>query len=865
MEISDVGEAAAGELIEVIRRVAAAYTPEWHFDTEHPDIGTALALLFADMMSGTREQFAGVPGRCRLRFYELLGAEQLPPKEAGGYVTFTTVSDEVNGAFLEAGERLQGGTPDGRTVVFETRDGLYVSPARLRRVLYADGDADRISGPLDFPLRLREEGRGGISSAVSGQSHVLYIGQDTLFSIDTEGELEVDLHLPPDEWDRWPGRQLLEQAVWSYSGREGFVQFAGARYEEGRVFLHKDVTQPAAAQTELHGVVSRWIRAEVEAIPPQSFMTCPALSMRGAGNSLVPESIFDGELELVPEDFLPFGERPYPFAGVYICSEEVLSKKGASVELEFDLSFEKIPGEIKSVELPVNWRNIMHQSQFEKPEPPDIMISGVIWEYYNGSGWRRLSEAARYGRIFDGSAAEEHVSLRFLCPEDIYPFLLAGREACCIRIRVTRMDHLYEPDGVYITPRIKGLCLSYRYEGEGVYPSYAFGENQKELVPLMCRGGFIPFYSRLPAGRMLGLCFSAPLKERGIKLLFLIQRGSVSEGGPYRFEYYGRDGWQPLRIEDETGNLSHTGLVTLSVEHEFERREIGDASGYWIRIVRREGDFPVIRKIILNAVMASACDGSGRAGNLSAGAVNRMERNIGFINEVSNPEEMAGGCEEETDRQAVSRFAASLRHRGRAVTAKDFEDIVYGSVRNVSQVRCFPGRDETGKRMPGHITLAVLAGPEGTGERFEYLEHDILQCLRPYMDGRLCGEGRLHIVEPVWVPFSLYMTAAVGESARLGTLREKIERRINEFLDPVNGNFDGHGWGIGTLPTVLQIENLCGQMKEILYIRNISLRAERDYGKYVLAAGGEHEIELEGGSGHEYIDIGAGRDRGPDL
>ena len=35
------------ELLQEIAELAASYVPEWQFDTERPDIGSVLALLFA--------------------------------------------------------------------------------------------------------------------------------------------------------------------------------------------------------------------------------------------------------------------------------------------------------------------------------------------------------------------------------------------------------------------------------------------------------------------------------------------------------------------------------------------------------------------------------------------------------------------------------------------------------------------------------------------------------------------------------------------------------------------------------------------------------------------------------------------------
>ena len=44
-------------IMQEIRSRAAAYTPEWHLDTENPDIGTALAIVYAGIQSGLDRKF----------------------------------------------------------------------------------------------------------------------------------------------------------------------------------------------------------------------------------------------------------------------------------------------------------------------------------------------------------------------------------------------------------------------------------------------------------------------------------------------------------------------------------------------------------------------------------------------------------------------------------------------------------------------------------------------------------------------------------------------------------------------------------------------------------------------------------------
>lgn len=830
------------DTVKTIKNRSLSYTPEWNFDTDQPDMGTALGLLFADMMGDTLRHFYRLPQKYQMEFYNLLGLELLPSDEAAGYVTFSTVNEKVQGSWVKEGEKVIGKAEGGETVIFETKEDLYVSPARLNRVYYVNGTIDSISQPLEFPVKIQQ--------MKNRQSHIFYIGHDVLFGIKTEGEIVLDFHLSRNVLKKEQEDFLMNRITWSYYSREGFVEFSGFRYEEGRIYLYKDMAMPPFERVAIQGRESFWLQMETQGMAPLSRISFSGLSLSSSGSYLAPEMVYDGNMEMDREHFFPFGDHPYPYAEVYISSEEAFSKRGASLELNFRLDFLEYPGELKSPELPVKWHNIMHHSEFRKPEPVDIRIDTVIWEYYNGFGWIRIPDTGSSEAIFRENAGEQDISVTFICPEDIAPFLLAARESYCIRIRIARMTNLYSMDGIYIVPRIKNLTLHYQCPESGMLPGAACCTNDLKTEELKCSRDFSPFYNAFPDNEMLYLSFTKPLGEEGIRLLFAIKGEREDIHTRYRYEYYGRDGWKTLRVEDETKQLSRTGLVTIYREHSFARQEFFGCLGYWIRIVReRDGKenqgtgFPVIAGIYINSTTAAAGKGSGKNGNLSAGAITDMERSIGFINKVTNWDDMTGGCDGESREQAVRRMAAFLRHRGRAVTAADYEDIVLHGVRNLLQVRCFPGRNEKGERVPGHIALAVL--PEKEEERhFEHIKERICECLLPHIDRRIYEERRLHIVKPEWVSMKLYMTVVTKSSSRQFQLREKLIQKINAFLDPVTGNFDGTGWKIGLLPSVLQIENLCSQMEEILYVKHISLKDESLTGCYVLGAGGEHEIEM---------------------
>lgn len=829
------------QIWERLREKARLAVPEWKFHPEDPDIGTALAILFTDMMSDSVSLFQQRIRQYPVCLYHLLDADIFPASGASGQVTFSTVNDEVEGSYLERGTEVIGEGDEGEPIPFETEEDLFVSPAVLQKIFYVDGTTDYISQPLSLPLwDNRMENR---------QTHEFYIGHDYLFSVLTRGQIRLHFSLQSVQQAQELEERLLHDISWFYSCDEGFHPFFSVHFENGTLILDKEMGTaeqpfPKMAKREQNGRNCFWLRAECRLIAPDTQIVFPAISLSSSGSHLIPDMVYNGERELEADHFLPFGESPVPFAEFCIGSEEVFSKKGAEITIHFQLSFQKIPSEFVSPEIPIQWKAIMHSSDFKEKKKHEITIVTVLWEYYNGNGWAMIPETRQYEMMFGSGEPGTYHHLVFSCPEDTSPVLVGAWETFCIRARIVKMSHTITIDGVYLVPVMDDLTLSYRYTGRRGNPETAYAVNEMTEEPMNCTDEFLPFYNSFPRKKMLYLAFSRPLREELIRLLITLRQPQERPNALCRYEYYGGRGFMPWRVEDETESLSRTGSLVTEACHDFEKQTFFGISGYWLRLTAEDGEvssFQEIKDLVLNSVRATAKSESGSRGNLEAGKINRTAENIGFINQVINREAFAGGCDREEPEHAGRREASWLRHRNRAVTKRDFEDIVYGGVRSILQVKCFPGRDEKGNRAAGHITLAVLTEGE---VQFSEKKKEILECLRPCMSRLLLEEHRLHIIRPQRVAVKGHLSVVIPEEEKQYRVREKLKQRICDFIHPVTGNFDGKGWEIGVLPTAMQIQNACSQVKGVSYIRHISLEWEQDRGLYALGASGNHEIEI---------------------
>ena len=596
MELPRIDRRTKEDLLRYIKKYLSSYTPEWRFDEDNPDIGTALAYIYAEMMSETIYRFNQAAEKNRVMFFSKIGARLLPAVPAGGYVTFSLVNNEAQGVEVKQGEAVAADTPDGESLTFETLQDVYVTPVTpdclylccreqdLITSLFEDGGSSQLEDCPLFSLQ-----------GVNLQKHELYFSHPSVLYILHEAWIYCCFH---DSSGRPMEPALLkafldrQNVIFEYYSSEGFQPFQGQEIIQGQIALKKGVQQPPFALWEHDGVESYWIRCRVLDAEPFEAFFMGTMTMRSIGREIIPDTVNAGGVDQRVREFFPFGERPALYDEVYFISDEVVRKKGAMITLDFDLEFMKFPLETQEISQEVDWKAIMKRSEFKVDMEYDISIAEVIWEYFNGDGFARLFVNHQYSQVFgvqDGTAYRR-VSLHFRCPRDLEPVLVNSSNACCIRARVLKINNLYKLKGDYISPLVSNPRLRYEYLFEGLTPEYFSAVNNLDQISF-------PQYSLKQNGAefcmlegvrdevpSLYLGFEAPPLGGPIKMLFSMEENMSVSMPLLQFEYSGKRGWKNLNAIDETENFRKTGIITMIGSPDFEKRRLLGKERYWIRI-----------------------------------------------------------------------------------------------------------------------------------------------------------------------------------------------------------------------------------------------------------------------------------------
>ncbi|KEO83293.1 putative baseplate assembly protein [Tumebacillus flagellatus] len=624
------------DLIERMKEMVPYYTPDWRFSPNDPDPGTALFYLFADMYLQNIDRLNRVPVKNMIAFLNLLDVKRLTARPAQGYATFHLSVGTPHSVLIPKGTEVAAEGADGSKIVFQTQETMLATPARI-------DDAVLVSAKQDAIVRVTEALQTGapitlfdVASGLNEQSHALYIGHRDLLWIEGAAEIQLQFFNSKEpyrqqqcgEWFADPAR-----VEWRYLTEEGWQPFDEVTGDGHQLWLRKKRTA-ALAFTELHGIENRWIQARLR--PGRTLSDAHPLLIDGLrlktqslneqrNGGFAPDVMFANDAQADPEGCFPFGEFLAPYSLFYIASDEAFSKQQSIIELSMTLK--SVHNQLMPVEEPeIEWKLVMKESDIpKKPKVYLASIRNVVWEYWNGKSWARLTNAPEQEELFYKPTVEGmDVTVRFRCPDDMAETFVNGHYKRFLRIRVQTVDNLYTPNPIHLAPWLSNVRLQYRYEPDVAFPAQKLlADNNMQWmdgVPALTANPPRPFlpFAPLDGGHpALYLGFDeAPVKgPLHLYFSFRQQTGMEQNRPILEWEYLRQDvnrlEWAPLKVVDETLDFTRSGSVQFVGPSDLARAELFRRHLYWLRVVNRDDRYdsadesvkrPILQALLPNTV-----------------------------------------------------------------------------------------------------------------------------------------------------------------------------------------------------------------------------------------------------------------------
>ncbi|PPT06336.1 hypothetical protein CKA32_000458 [Geitlerinema sp. FC II] len=387
----------------------------------------------------------------------------------------------------------------------------------------------------------------------------------------------------------------------------------------------------------------------------------------------------------------------------------------------------------------------------------------VVWEYRSVSGWRRL------GVLDETETFSERGLVQFVAPKDLATTSDFGRQGYWFRVRLE--------DGEFaIAPRLERILTNTTWAIQAVSvdreilgsstgePNQTF---QTTKAPVLLDPILDVEEPEMPSQPEL----DAIARDEGNDALTTV----LGDGGNLRSLWVR---WHQVPdFYSSSPRDRHYVLDYLTGTVQF-----GDGSS---------GAIPPQRR---NNVRLSYRTGGGEIGNRPAQTIVQLKSAVPYIDGAIDYEPSGGGADRETLDRVRERGPKFLRHRDRAVTGEDFEDLAREASPDVARAKAIIATD---RDTAGRIGL-ILVPRSDDPQPIPTL--DLIDRVEDYLNRRRSPGLDLWIAGPDWIKVTVTADLVPVSLEASVSLDVEVADAIARFLHPLTGGLDGRGWEFGRKP-----------------------------------------------------------------
>jgi hypothetical protein len=252
-----------------------------------------------------------------------------------------------------------------------------------------------------------------------------------------------------------------------------------------------------------------------------------------------------------------------------------------------------------------------------------------------------------------------------------------------------------------------------------------------------------------------------------------------------------------------------------------------------------------------NLRLARYQTGGGSKGNRAAGTVAQLKTTVPYVEKATNPEAAAGGAEAETTDALLERMPRTLRHRDRAVTLEDYEDLARLASSEVARALCVPLRDLLADPLgevpqPGAVSVVVVPR---TSDVKPLPTMELLEGVGAFLAARAAATASFAVVGPLYLRVDVRADIAVASADRASAVERAVYEKLAAFLHPLTGGLDGSGWDFGRAPHRSDFFALIETVPGVDHVRYLQITETEDRsgvrrtGRFLVFSG-QHQIDL---------------------
>jgi hypothetical protein len=211
--------------------------------------------------------------------------------------------------------------------------------------------------------------------------------------------------------------------------------------------------------------------------------------------------------------------------------------------------------------------------------------------------------------------------------------------------------------------------------------------------------------------------------------------------------------------------------------------------------------------------------GGGPAGNLPAGALDRLQKTDSRVSAVANVLPGVGGIASDQPEALLRLAPGQVRSQDRAVTSADFADLALGASQDVARSTCLDSD-------LGRITLCILPN---VATQTPTPDYGLLSAVQAFVTARM--PPLLAPLLKVTGPTYTSIDARVSVIPQPGAARLQVTKAISEayadFLAPIDGGPAAAGWDFGARVEAASVAEALGGVTGVAFVDGLTLGTDQ--------------------------------------
>jgi hypothetical protein len=286
-----------------------------------------------------------------------------------------------------------------------------------------------------------------------------------------------------------------------------------------------------------------------------------------------------------------------------------------------------------------------------------------------------------------------------------------------------------------------------------------------------------------------------------VSFLFQLAEGSADpdlDPSPVIWSYLSGNDWIELEKEqlltDTTGGLLSSGLIQIHIPENasLHHRRMPDGL-YWLRaeVDRFSESLSDCIDIRTQAVSATWID-EGKSSDhleqpLNAGTISQPVEHIAGLSSFTQPFSSFFGKAAEGDDQLYRRASELLRHKQRALTTWDYENLVLEEFPDIFRVKAISADLCGDNYEPGSVRIVVI--PDIRKRKpFDPFEPKVpvsrLREIQQFLQKRAPAFARVHVQNPRFMYLQLRILVRFNDMNNFGFFAGKLHQELLEYLAP---------------------------------------------------------------------------------